>query len=203
MTEQQGGRPTREETTQKRRWLIVDAAVACFLEKGFHQTSVRDIAQKAEISLGNLYNHFNGKDALIAEIAMLEAAEITSFEQGLMTRGDPAASVEKFVDDYLAHCARRENAVLTAEIMAECMRNPAVGKGFSANRRNLARSLAGLLAKGIDTGRFDADLETGEAANLILDVIEGLAVRSALSGNRISKPARKALKAMIAKTIGA
>lgn len=48
---------------------IVEAALHSFTHKGFHQTSMRDIALAAGVSVGNLYNHFAGKEALIDEIA--------------------------------------------------------------------------------------------------------------------------------------
>lgn len=65
----------RQQQTDSRRAQIVEAALACFVSSGFHQTGMRDIADAAGVSLGNLYNHFPNKQALIAEIAALEALE--------------------------------------------------------------------------------------------------------------------------------
>lgn len=62
---------------------IVEAALHSFTQKGFHQTSMRDIAQAAGVSVGNLYNHFTGKEALIGEIALLENGVFTEFAAGL------------------------------------------------------------------------------------------------------------------------
>ncbi|HDO1150981.1 TPA: helix-turn-helix transcriptional regulator, partial [Aeromonas salmonicida] len=42
---------------EQRRELIIQAALGCFIERGFHQTGMRDIAAAAGVSLGNLYNH--------------------------------------------------------------------------------------------------------------------------------------------------
>ena len=47
---------------ENRRETIVNAAIGCFIDKGFHTTSMRDIAQAASVSLGNLYNYFPGKE---------------------------------------------------------------------------------------------------------------------------------------------
>lgn len=62
---------------------IVDAALHSFTHKGFHQTSMRDIAQAAGVSVGNLYNHFSGKEALIGEIALLENGVFAEFAAAL------------------------------------------------------------------------------------------------------------------------
>lgn len=62
---------------------IVEAALHSFTHKGFHQTSMRDIAQTAGVSVGNLYNHFTGKEALIGEIALLENGVFVELVAGL------------------------------------------------------------------------------------------------------------------------
>lgn len=44
------------------RRLILDAAKSIFLEKGFHSTSLRNIAEKIEYSPGTIYLYFKDKD---------------------------------------------------------------------------------------------------------------------------------------------
>jgi AcrR family transcriptional regulator len=55
----------RDAALKERRLHILDAAIACLSEKGYHQTGMRDIAKRAEVSLGNLYNHFPGKHDML------------------------------------------------------------------------------------------------------------------------------------------
>ena len=50
----------RESTRQR----IFDAAIPLFSEKGFAQTTIRDIARKAGMSNGLLYQHFATKDEI-------------------------------------------------------------------------------------------------------------------------------------------
>jgi TetR/AcrR family transcriptional repressor of uid operon len=38
---------------------LIDAAYSLFVEKGFHATSMREIAKQAGVSLGNIYNYFD------------------------------------------------------------------------------------------------------------------------------------------------
>ena len=47
---------------------IADAARQLFITQGFHATSMRDIAARAEVSLGNLYNYFGNKEELLESI---------------------------------------------------------------------------------------------------------------------------------------
>ncbi len=163
-----------------RKLQIVEAAMACFLEAGYHQTGVRDIARRAGISLGNLYNHFSGKEAVLAEIARLEADELRPFCTILTEGRDPHATLRRFVTDYAAYASRPENAVLGLEILSEAIRAPRIAALFSDNRAALVTALADLLARGSKSGAFRPFDTPRETARLLLDVIEGRALRTLL-----------------------
>ena len=47
---------------------IEDAAKELLIKQGFHATSMRDIAKRADISLGNVYNYFETKEAIFESI---------------------------------------------------------------------------------------------------------------------------------------
>jgi len=47
---------------------IEDAAIELFMEQGYHATSMRQIAERAELALGGIYNHFAGKEELFEAI---------------------------------------------------------------------------------------------------------------------------------------
>lgn len=47
---------------------IMDVAKNIFYEKGYHKTSMKEIAETAEIAPGNLTYYFPTKDALVSEI---------------------------------------------------------------------------------------------------------------------------------------
>lgn len=55
---------SRDERTADTRERIVRSALKLFVEKGIAETSIRDIAKLANISLGNIYNHFDSKEEL-------------------------------------------------------------------------------------------------------------------------------------------
>ncbi|MBW2234835.1 MAG: TetR/AcrR family transcriptional regulator [Deltaproteobacteria bacterium] len=60
----QPGRRSGEADTLTTSERILDAAEALFAEKGFAGTAVRDIATRAGLHPGSLYNHFESKQAL-------------------------------------------------------------------------------------------------------------------------------------------
>lgn len=57
-----------EEAIEKRKEVIEGAARELFIKQGFHATSMRDIAKDAGVSLGNLYNYYETKDAIFESI---------------------------------------------------------------------------------------------------------------------------------------
>ncbi|RIX59621.1 TetR/AcrR family transcriptional regulator [Paenibacillus nanensis] len=53
------------------------AAIDVFIAKGFHSSSIEDVAKKAGISKGLLYNYFKGKSELLAELIQSRVEEIS------------------------------------------------------------------------------------------------------------------------------
>jgi AcrR family transcriptional regulator len=192
---------SRGANALKRRDLILNTAVECFLTKGFHKTSIRDIASKAGISLGNLYNHFESKDALIAEISALEAKDLTEFEDILTNTQDPLMAIEQFINKYLEYIEQPSNAVLTVEITAEAIRNPRISEGFLENRLNIAKKILSVLSRGVRLGHFDPKTDNMEVAELLIDLVEGLALRSAFAEKKTSKKSKQSLQYMVQKCI--
>ncbi|PCI02925.1 MAG: TetR family transcriptional regulator [Hyphomicrobiales bacterium] len=187
----------REKAKAERRDLIVNAAIECFIRNGIHQTGIREIAEQAKVSLGNLYNHFSGKGELIAEIAVLDGEGLERFAMALDNSENPAVAVSEFVDEYLDYISQTENAVLTIDIMAEAIRNPTVAKHFEANCRKLTDALSATIKRGISTGDMREQINIDETVKLLLDAVEGLGLRSGLSQVKPSENARKALQEMI------
>jgi AcrR family transcriptional regulator len=58
------GRPT--DGDKRRR--ILDAALRVFAERGYHGTSVPDVAKAAEVATGTLYHYFASKEQLVNEV---------------------------------------------------------------------------------------------------------------------------------------
>lgn len=53
---------------EKSSQIILRAAFDLFVEQGYHGTSMRQIAQRADVALGGIYNHFPGKEDIFTEV---------------------------------------------------------------------------------------------------------------------------------------
>lgn len=86
-----------EETLSKggrTRQSILQAAYEAFLEKGYAATSMREIAERAGLALGGIYNHFENKQAIFSELIV----ERHPFHQILpLLQAAPGDTVEEFV----------------------------------------------------------------------------------------------------------
>lgn len=54
-----------EATKAARRAQIIEAAIACFLERGYTNTSMSDIIKASGLSSGSIYSHFSGKEDIL------------------------------------------------------------------------------------------------------------------------------------------
>ncbi|NVO57785.1 TetR/AcrR family transcriptional regulator [Rhodobacteraceae bacterium B1Z28] len=171
----------RDKATAKRRNQILEAAVICFLERGYHQTGVRDIATRAGVSLGNLYNHFPGKHDVLVEIAMLERQEMEPFLKILAAQSPAPKVLEKFLKAYGKYLAAPENVILTLEITSEAIRQPDIAQLFLENGDELTNALTAVLRRGIEDGDLRRVPDPEQVSQMILDVLEGGAYRSVLS----------------------
>lgn len=56
------------QVMEEKKSRIERAAKDLFIKQGYHATSMRDIAARAEVSLGNLYNYYATKEELLKSI---------------------------------------------------------------------------------------------------------------------------------------
>jgi TetR/AcrR family acrAB operon transcriptional repressor len=62
----------RRRAPEASRDAILDAALRCFAKRGYHETSIDDIAARARLSKGAVYWHFEGKRELF--LALMDRA---------------------------------------------------------------------------------------------------------------------------------
>lgn len=192
----------RDKALAARRRKILEAAVMCFLENGYHQTGVRDIATRAGVSLGNLYNHFPSKHDVLVEIAHLERAELDPFIRQLGKAGPAVKTLDRFITNYAKYLSAPENVILSIEITSEAIRKDDIAALFMKNRRDLVVALGNLLKHGADEGGLTPQADSQETAYMILELIEGRAYRCVLG----QKPMRNVLpdlKAFLHAALGA
>jgi AcrR family transcriptional regulator len=70
------------------REALLEAALEAFGERGFHGTSMRQIAAAAEVGLGNIYNYFGSKSEILLEVLRrASAAQMAAVDEALEALG--------------------------------------------------------------------------------------------------------------------
>lgn len=67
MSEKSAFLQLRENEREKRKTLIISAAMSLFKEKAFHEIGMRDIANEAGVSPASIYRYFPSRDDLFVE----------------------------------------------------------------------------------------------------------------------------------------
>jgi AcrR family transcriptional regulator len=60
---------------------ILKGALYLFTRRGFHGTTVREIAQKAGVSMGNLYTYYDTKEEIFVDLVHLEGRRMEAIRQ--------------------------------------------------------------------------------------------------------------------------
>ncbi|MCR8644266.1 TetR/AcrR family transcriptional regulator [Paenibacillus sp. N1-5-1-14] len=85
--------PRTPEENERIRTIAKDkirtAAIDVFIEKGFHKASIDDVAKKASISKGLMYNYYKGKTDLLAELVQVRMDEIVQVMEEAMKLPTP------------------------------------------------------------------------------------------------------------------
>jgi AcrR family transcriptional regulator len=70
----------REEKSERSRRAVLDAALFLFSHQGYRATTVRDVADRARVSIGNVYHHFPDKETIFRAL-LDEYREITETQR--------------------------------------------------------------------------------------------------------------------------
>jgi AcrR family transcriptional regulator len=95
----------REEKSERSRRAVLDAALYLFSHQGFRATTMRQIAERADLSTGNCYHHFPDKEKIFREL-IDEYLDITRTERFPFTK--VLYGTEQFPDniEQLGYAAR-------------------------------------------------------------------------------------------------
>src|SRR5438105_1854269 len=63
-----GARKRGRPVVDDKRRRILDAALRVFAERGFHGTSVPEVAEAAAVGTGTVYRYFENKEALVNQV---------------------------------------------------------------------------------------------------------------------------------------
>ena len=85
----------KSETKSK----IIDITTKLFALKGYHSVSMREIAADVDISISSLYNHYESKETIMAEILSQFEDDYKHYFDWLSSQNAKANSLDEFMDN--------------------------------------------------------------------------------------------------------
>lgn len=157
-----------QKTTEKKKQAIIQAALRLFKEKGFKETSIKSIAEVAEVSPVSIYNYFGSKDNLVSLCVNDLFEEITQQAEDILKCN---LAFNTKLDQALDLCQEKMSQQISYYFQDKTVRDPAFSslltKAITAKKRDIYRTYINL---GKEEGLIAIDLST----ELILNVMDAL-----------------------------
>jgi TetR/AcrR family transcriptional regulator, repressor for uid operon len=174
-------RTANPELQNRRRVEIVSAAEQCFLKRGFHQTSMQNIASESGLSMGLLYRYFSNKEAIIDAVAQRDQDASLAAIATLPAEGDVIAAWVSLLIDASDSASAPDYAALASEIMAEANRSPKIRKMLQANEAALASAIVDKLTEQERGRTLTLSGDAQSAAQSLLLLFDGLTMRKLIT----------------------
>ncbi|MGW6648524.1 TetR family transcriptional regulator [Streptomyces sp. CB02130] len=177
MIEPSGRRERKKAATRQK---IADTALRLFLERGYDDVGIRDVAAEADVAVTTLFSHFPAKEALVFE-------RDQGFEHGLVRAVADRAPGERLIPALrqeihalVRHCTAPEAAPVRSLIMS----SPALREYEQSMRLRHADALAAAIAAGLGVPETSTACRT--VARFVIDAY-ALACEAAEPGDAVDE----------------
>jgi TetR/AcrR family transcriptional regulator, repressor for uid operon len=161
----------------RRRAEIVTAAEQCFLKRGFHQSSMQNIAAESGLSMGLLYRYFTNKEAIIEAAAQQDQEAALNAIRQMPDDGDIFAAWATLIIDMAREASAFEYATLASEIIAEAHRSPKLLKMLRSNDAALTQAIKDKLEAQHGASRIALLDDPERSAQALMILFDGLTIR--------------------------
>ncbi len=169
----------RRENTKNR---IIAISARLMHLKGFNNTGIQEILEKADTPKGSFYHYFKSKDALGLEVIEYYTDTIASiFERYLKdTTVPPLQRLDNLITFYAQHF-RKKNYMLGCPIGNFSLETSDLNESFREKLNHSINTIVELielcLKEAKDIGTISADIDTKQTAEFIFQGFEGALLR--------------------------
>lgn len=176
---------------------MLEAAIDAFAERGYHATTTRDIAARANLSPAALYVHYPSKAALLAQISLYghrSALELLTTAVG--SAPDPAGQLSAAVAEFVRWHAEHHRTARVVQYELGAL-PPEARDEVTALRRRIEQLIEDVIRAGVTEGTMDVS-EPRRVARAVLSLSVDVA-RWYVPGGRDSPTALGELYAGLAR----
>ena len=169
-----------QKTTEKKKQAIVQASLRLFKDKGFKETSIKSIAEAAEVSPVSIYNYFGSKDNLVALCVNDLFEEITQQAEDILNSN---LDFKTKLDHAFALCQEKMSQQISDyfqdKMVEDSVFSTLLTRAITAKKRDIYRAYIHL---GKEEGLIAKDLSTELVLN-VMDALNGMGNQLAYSDN--------------------
>lgn len=178
--------PKRSERHMaERRQQILDAALRCFIERGFHRTSIADICKAAGLSVGAVYTHFKNKRAITLALGDRSAEWVDTLK--FETRED----LRQFLLDTLRELDRADRAAgvrVDFQLFQLSLHDKQMAQRVCATLPALEQALLRALRAFKERGEIAEDYDIENGARLLWAVMHAVWLSKAVDPRKRAAP---------------
>lgn len=168
------GRPVNPEARNERMHQILDGARACFVERGFHASSIAQISAAAQVSTANIYQYYPSKEALVVALIEEDLKRHLDMIYRLVATDFRRVTVKDAFSNLFTTQEGHKIAVMRAEIASEGSRNADVAQMLRNSEATLIKAMFRGIRSAQETGRAPANVDPGWAIERISLAFEGI-----------------------------
>ena len=179
---------------------ILAAACKVFEACGYAAATVEQIAAEAGVSKGSVYNYFQSKQDVFWELfAEQLAGDEAAVDRIVAEPISAAEKINKYMDLWFARAGEYQRiGSLTLEFWSAAARGAGAGRMnemFVETYGNWQRRIGAMVAQGVASGEFRADIDPMGAAAFIMAAMDGLTIHAIMgAGATIDEAFLEAIK---------
>jgi AcrR family transcriptional regulator len=192
------------EYQEMRQNQIIEAAIECFSEKGFHQTSMQDIVDKSDLSPGAIYLYFKSKDEIIKTIADIRHAHEIKIITDAFDRGDTSVALSELTEIFFTSLLDKDilkQRNIGIQLWGEALTNPNVYKIAKQGIDEPKNVLTEILTEYQNKGKLDKDLSPEAVARVMLAQFQGFVLQITMDNELNVEEYIKVVKCLIDKPL--
>ena len=172
-----------QEHRDFRRQQILNAAWECFADKGYQQTTIRDIAERMNLSTGIIYSYFKGKDELLEAIHTCSMDNKKKIADKIRQKNTAREAINELFSQFFKSYPMKDlKKGVQADIRfwSEAVKRKNFRKIFTSQYNYIQKIITQSVREGVKSGEFKSEFDLHVYVSFINALFLGLEVQLAL-----------------------
>ncbi|HTQ26113.1 MAG TPA: TetR/AcrR family transcriptional regulator [Candidatus Binataceae bacterium] len=162
----------RDRQKQDREQRILVAARHLFDRKGYAGTAMEDIAGRANLAVGTLYNYFPSKDDLLLAIMRRDSDHVIALAERILAAppADPVEAIAALADAFIQSIAAEERMLWREVFAASIASYETLGARMFALDARMIEMFGAMIDKLKERRQLAAEIDSPRAAGLLYGI---------------------------------